>query len=113
MKISQCLGVDVRTVQDIRKELDASNGENEGTVSRKPNTDLSDKKRLVRFVGEILAMIDNNPKKSGHGIISVSYQARSAWRNLVFLTLDEKCLIFITNLEMPNFYNQPWNASFL
>ncbi len=57
--VAKTMGVDVRTVQDIRKELDASNGENEGTVSRKPNTDLSDKKRLVRFVGEILAPYRN------------------------------------------------------
>ena len=41
-EISQCFGVNLRTLQRIQKVLDKSTGDNEGTASRKPHSDSSD-----------------------------------------------------------------------
>ena len=64
MKISECLGINRRTVQRIRKELEESNGDYEGTAARKLPSNRSDKKRTPEFVGEIQTMIGNDPSKS-------------------------------------------------
>ena len=64
MKILECLGVNLRTLQRIRKELDESNSDYEGAESRKPYSDGSDKNRTTEFVGEIQVIIDNDPSKS-------------------------------------------------
>ena len=63
-KISECLGINLRTVQRIRKEFDESNGDYEGTAARKPHSDRSDKKRTPEFVAAIQAIIDKNPSQS-------------------------------------------------
>ena len=63
MKISECLGVHLRTMQRILKELDKFNDDYKDIAIQKPNSDHSDKKR-TEFVGEIRAMIDNDPNKS-------------------------------------------------
>ena len=62
--ISECFGVNLRTVQRIRKEFGESNSDYEGTVVRKPTSGRSDKKRTLEFVDEVQAMIDNDPSKS-------------------------------------------------
>ena len=62
-KISECLGVNLRTVQRIRKELDESIDDDKGTVSRKPDCNRPDQK-ITEFVSKIHAMIDNDPSKS-------------------------------------------------
>ena len=51
-------------VQKIRKELDEFNGDNECTAIQKPQSDRTDKKRTPEFVGQIQAMINNDPSKS-------------------------------------------------
>lgn len=66
--ISECLGVNLRTVQRIRKDFDESNGDYEGAAARKTHSARSDKKRTPEFVGEIQAMIDNDPSKSMRSI---------------------------------------------
>ena len=52
----------------IRKELDESNGDSEGKVARKPHPGLSLEEQTPEFVGEIQAMVDNNPRKSTSSI---------------------------------------------
>ena len=52
MKISQCFGVNLKTVQRIWKELNKSNGDTEGTAALKTRTDRSSKKRTVKLVGQ-------------------------------------------------------------
>ena len=64
MNISECLSVNLRTKQKIRKEFDDSNADYEGTITWKPLYDPSEKKRTSEFVEEIHAMKDNNCIKS-------------------------------------------------
>ena len=45
LKISQCLDVILKAMQKIRKDLDVSNSDYEGTEAPKPHSDCSDKKR--------------------------------------------------------------------
>ena len=66
--ISECLGVNLRTVQRIQKELGESNADNEGTAARKTHS-------APEFVGDIKIMIDNEPSvnedySQGHGSVS-------------------------------------------
>ena len=42
MKISVCLGVNLKKMQMIRKELNESDGDYEGMVSRKPHSGVCD-----------------------------------------------------------------------
>ena len=63
VKISECLGINLRTLLMIRKELD------EGTTVRKPHSDRSDKKSSLEIVGDIPAMTDNDPSKSIRSIV--------------------------------------------
>ena len=85
------LGVNLRTVQKIRKELDESNGDYEGRAARKPHCDRSNMKRTAGFLGEIEGMIDNYFSGSIRSIsrtyssVWVSYQTGSAWRLSVFV----------------------------
>ena len=69
MKISQCLGVNLRTVQRIQKELDESNGDYKDMAAWKLHFDHSDEKITPEFVGEIQAIIDNDPSKSIRSIV--------------------------------------------
>ena len=47
MKISECLGVNLRTVQRIRKELDEADGNYNGMANKKPHFDCSDKNSQI------------------------------------------------------------------
>ena len=82
IKISQCLGVNLRTVQRIPKELDESSSDYEDTVVLKSHSDRPDKKRNPEFVGEIHTMIPNDPSESVQSIdgdnvrVWVSYLGR-------------------------------------
>ena len=51
-------------MQKIWKELDEFNGDYGGMAAQKPHSDHSDKKRTPKFVGEIQAIIDNDPSES-------------------------------------------------
>ena len=51
-------GIDLRTVQRIRKELDESNDDDKGTAARKPHS--GKKKRIPEFLAEIQAIIDDD-----------------------------------------------------
>ena len=62
MKISECLGVNLRTVPRIQKELDDSNVDYVGRVGWKIYFGYSDKKRNPEFVGKILAIIDKSAR---------------------------------------------------
>ena len=64
MKISKRLGVNLGIVEKIPKELDESNGDYEGMTVLKPHSDRSDNKTTLEYLGEIQAMIDNDPSKS-------------------------------------------------
>ena len=64
MKISLFLGLNLRTVQGIQKGLDVSNGDYESMAVRKPQSKCSGKKITLKFVAEIKAMIDNDPRES-------------------------------------------------
>ena len=65
-RIFRCQSKD--SAKDLKKELDGSNGDYEGTAAQKPHSDHSDKKRTSKFVGDIQAMIDNNPNGSVRSI---------------------------------------------
>ena len=53
-----------KTMQNLWKELDESNGDYEGTAAWKSHSDRPDKKRTPEFVAEIQAMIDNDSFKA-------------------------------------------------
>ena len=59
--ILECLGVNLKTVQRIQKQLDKSNGFYECTAVCKPHFDCSYEKTLI-FVDVFYAMIDKNPR---------------------------------------------------
>ena len=63
MQRSRCLLVNLRTVQKIRKELNESNGDYEGTAGWKSHSGHFDMKK-TELIGEIQAMIDDDPSKS-------------------------------------------------
>ena len=94
----QCFGAKLRTVQRIQKELDESNGNNEGMAFQKPHYDCSDKNSYICWSDP------NNHWKQTQQIDwvhsqGVSYQAGRAWRQLVFFIQNEKGPIFITGHE--------------
>ena len=60
MKISLSLGVNLRTAKWTWKELDKFNGDYKGTTAQKFHSDHFDLKR-TKFLGEIQAIISNNP----------------------------------------------------
>ena len=67
----------------------------------KPHFDCSDKKRTPEFVGEIQAVMNNDPSRSIKSItrdIGVSYQADNSGRHLLLLIQGEKGTIFIADL---------------
>ena len=59
-KISECLRVNLRTIQRIQKVLDESNGNYEGTAAQKPHSD--EKKKTLPNLLEI--QINKNPNMS-------------------------------------------------
>ena len=61
MRISECLGINLRTVQKIWKELDEFNSNYKITAAQKPHSDL---KGTSEFVGETQAIIHEDPSKS-------------------------------------------------
>ena len=63
MKISRCLGVNMRTMQRIWKEMDEFNGCYENMLVEKSHFDRSDKKITPGFVCKIQSMIDNDHRK--------------------------------------------------
>ena len=63
-KGSECLIVNLRTVQKIQKELNEFRDDYESTAAPKSHSDHSDEKWTPKFVGEIQAMIDNDPSES-------------------------------------------------
>ena len=60
-KNSECLGVNLSTMQRIQKEMGESNGDYEDTAAQKSHSDHSEKKKPPKFVGEIQAMTNNDP----------------------------------------------------
>ena len=66
--LSECFGVNLRTVQRIWEELGESNGDYEGTTARETNSARSDKKRTPEFVEEIKTTIGNDPSNSMRAI---------------------------------------------
>ena len=58
------MGVNLRTLQSIQKQLDESSGDYKSTVAWKLHSDSSVMKRIAEFLVEIYAMIDNDPNKS-------------------------------------------------
>ena len=66
--ISKFWGVNLRTVQIIRKKFGEFNGDNEGTASQETRSARSDKKRTAEFVDEIKTTTDNDPSKSVRAI---------------------------------------------
>ena len=48
--ISECLGVNLKTVQMIRKELSQSNGDYKGTAAWKPHSNRPNKKKKTNFL---------------------------------------------------------------
>ena len=63
-KISECMDLSLGSVKKIRKELNESNGDYEGTAAQKPHSVRSEKKRALKFLGETQVMIDNDHSKS-------------------------------------------------
>ena len=57
------LAINPRTVHWIRELLDEPNGDYKDIVAQKPHSNLSDTIRTPKFLGEIQAMIDNDPIK--------------------------------------------------
>ena len=94
-KISECLDVNLRTEQSSRKELDESNGNDEGMAARKPYSDRPDKKRIPEFVGEIQAMINNNPSKSVRSIA----RDMEVSEFLIALVINESIRYFSYNMR--------------
>ena len=82
--------------------LDKSHGGYEVTVARKPHSIHSDQNRTPKFVGEILAMINNNPSKSFRSIAvnmgvskflirqvvheEIQYFSYKMWKEPIFIT---------------------------
>ena len=58
------MGVNLRILLNIRKELEVYNGNYEFIAAQKLHSNCSNKKRSPEFLDEILAMISNDPKKS-------------------------------------------------
>ena len=99
--ISQCLAANPTALPRIRKELDDSNGDYEYMKA-----DRFGKKRTSKFDGEILAMINNDPRKSTKSIASdmgvsdflirqvvhedISYFSYKMRKNKFFITDHEK-----------------------
>ena len=87
MNILQCLGINLRTEQRVRKNL----GESKSTAAQKPLPDRSDLKRTP----EIVAKCQRSQRINlvhclRHGSVWVFYQAGCAWRHSVFLLQDKK-----------------------
>ena len=98
-KISQCLTVDLKTVQKMWKELDKSNGDYKGTTTWKFHSDHFNK-RTSEFLGKISTMIDNNPSKS----IGVNSQRHGNVKFLIMKTFG----ISNARWERDTFYHRPW-----
>ena len=108
MKISQCLGVNLRTVQKIWKELEESNDDYEDIAGWKLHTDSSDKKRIPEFVCKIQAMTDNDPSKT------IRYIARDMRVSefLIRLVVHEDIHYFSYKMRKGQFYDRVWRQSF-
>ena len=68
-KISDCLCVNLRTLQRIRKQSNESNDDYEGTPAQNPHSDRSNEDRIPEFFGVIQSMIDNDSRKSNRFIV--------------------------------------------
>ena len=106
-KISQCLGVNLRTVQWIQKENPKNLYPNPhqtmsseliygGTATQKLHYNSSDKKKNSWISWQdpshdwYQSQQVNQVHSQEHGSVWVSYQAGSVWRYLVFLIQNEK-----------------------
>ena len=99
-KTSQCLCINLGTVQRIRKELDESTGDYERTASRKSLSGRFDKKRTPEFVGKIQVMIYNDPSKLIRPI-------DRTWKSLCFLS-GRQCMKTIVKRGNFFFYQGSW-----
>ena len=74
-------------------------------AAQKPHSDCSDNKRTLKFLGEIQAMIDNNPSKSIRSTARNIRVSEFLIRQIVhegiqcFFIQDKKGTIFITGHE--------------
>ena len=90
----------------IRKELDESKDDYEGTIAQKPQFDRSDMKRTIECVSEIPAMIDDNPSKSIRSI------ARNigVFQFLIGKLVQQDIRYFSYNIRRGNFYYWSWRT---
>ena len=94
----QHLGVNLRTVQRILKELKESNDDYKGMTAQKPQSDHSNKKR-TEFLSEIQAMIDSDPIKSIRSI-AMDIGVSEFLRNIV----HEDIQYFSYRIKKSNFF---------
>ena len=94
------------TEQNIWKDLEETNGDYQGKVVLKPHSDHSDKRRIPEFIGDIQAIIENDPSKSikSTSLSQVMKDKRKNWM--------EKLLNKLKNplqLNMPCFFSDEKN----
>ena len=97
------LSIGLRTVQKIPKQLNKSNGDYKGTAAQKLPSNRSDKKRIPKFIGEILVMIHNDPNKS---IRSIAKDMRIS-EFLISQIVHEEIQYFSNQMREGRFYFRP------
>ena len=103
--ISECLAVNQKIHQKIRKELNKIRSDYEGRAGRKPYSDRSDKKR-AEFVGDIEAMMNNNASKSKRFVDKDMGVTEFRTRQVE----QEKSRIFSYKKRKTNFYYRQWKT---
>ena len=77
-----CLGVNLKKARRIWKDLYESSDDYKGTTAQKPHSDCSDKIIFV-FLGEVQAIIDNDPSKSIRIIVKILWGSEFLIRQVV------------------------------
>ena len=93
-------------MQKIPKQLNKSNGDYKGTAAQKLPSNRSDKKRIPKFIGEILVMIHNDPNKS---IRSIAKDMRIS-EFLISQIVHEEIQYFSNQMREGRFYFRPWKT---